>query len=187
MLGINLLPPAEKKKIELANLYRLVYALVLRIGLLLAFGALLLANAWLCLFILLRDQNRLIHLREHDIRLQYIVEMEETTSADNAILEAIAAKQAAAVLWTPILEELSEITPARVSLVKMAYQKATGRLLIAGRAASRDDLLAFEGALKRSSYFTAVDAPLTNLIKQYDVEFSFNLTPTTVGALYPDS
>ncbi len=50
------------------------------------------------------------------------------------------------------------------------------KLFLSGTAKTRDDLIAFNEALKNDKCFTSVNLPLSNLLSQKDVIFQFDIT-----------
>jgi len=180
MIKINLLPPAEKKQLELANFIRLAASFGIWISVSLIIFVLLLVSAYGSLVILLKDQNRLIEIRRADRKTQRLVEIEGTIEKVNNQLIDINLKQKELIVWTPALEELSEITPNGIYLDNFAYQASLNRINITGLANTRDTLLFFQKQLEDSPYFVEIDAPLSNLIKQTNINFSFSFQPVTL-------
>jgi len=178
MFKVNLLPPQEKKKLELAELSRLLIFSAVRLVIILAIFILVLVNTYFCLRILINTQNDLIEIRQSDERAQRQAEVEEKIQRLNQDARKIYLKQNDLVLWIPILEDLSKIIPSGIYLINFSYRTSAGQIDLNGWASNRDKLLAFENSLKESSYFKDLESPLTNLIKQTDINFSFTLKPT---------
>jgi len=177
MIKINLLPPAEKKQLELASFIRLAVSFSIWILVFLIVFIIFLASTYGSLAIMLKDQNRLIEIRRADHKTQRLVEMEETIKKVNDQLVNIHLKQKELIVWTPVLEELSEITLNGIYLNNFVYQESLNRINITGLANNRDTLLFFQGQLEDSPYFIEIDAPLSNLIKQTNINFSFSFQP----------
>jgi Tfp pilus assembly protein PilN len=180
MLKLNLLPPKEKKELELAELNRLAVSLAFRFLIILIIFVLLLANTYFCLSILIKAQKDLIEIRQSDKEAQHQTEFEEKIKQINREAKQIYAKQNNLIVWTPILEKLSKSTPQGVYLINFSYQASNNQIKISGWAKNRDRLLAFENSLKEVSYFEEVQSPLSNLIKQADINFSFTLKPVVL-------
>ena len=177
MFKVNLLPPREKKGLELAKLSRLLAFFTVRLVIILVIFILVLISTYFCLRIFISTQNDLIKARQSDERVQYQIEVEEKIQQLNQDARKIYLKQDGLVLWIPILEELSKITPSGIYLINFSYLAFTDQINLSGWANNRDKLLVFENSLKKSSYFEEIEAPLTNLIKQTDINFSFTLKP----------
>ncbi len=177
MLKLNLLPPAEKKKLKLAELQKRIYLLFLWLGaILIVFIALLIA-AYFNLEIILNEQEDLIIEREADQKNQEIALIKQRVDQVSQRLSVVDNKQQGFISWTSALLGLSRIVPDGVYLTGFNYQKTGGKLDISGHARTRDDLLLFESRLEQSDYFAEVESPLSNIIKQTDINFSFSLRP----------
>ncbi|MBP6889411.1 MAG: hypothetical protein KBC83_03915 [Candidatus Moranbacteria bacterium] len=50
------------------------------------------------------------------------------------------------------------------------------KIFLSGTAENRDDLIAFDEALKNESCFSSVDLPLANILSQKNVSFQFDIT-----------
>lgn len=175
MLRFNLLPPEEKKQLELAKFYHLVVVCTFWIFVSLFVFVLLLASTFFSLSILLKSQNTLIQYREQDEKNKYLVEIEQRIKQVNQKLDQIYLKQKDLIIWTPILEQLAKITPSGIYLTNFSYQISNRQINLGGWADNRDKLLVFQKLLEQTPSFIKVDAPLSNLIKQNDIEFSFIL------------
>ena len=175
MFKVNLLPPQEKKKLELAELSHILAFSAVRLVFILIIFILVLISAYFCLRILINTQNDLIEVRQRDEKAQLQTEVEEKIQRLNQDAKKIYLKQNNLIVWVPILEELSEITPSGIYLINFSYRTSTGQIDLNGWADNRDKLLVFENLLKESSYFEEIKSPLTNLIKQTNINFSFTL------------
>jgi Tfp pilus assembly protein PilN len=166
MIKLNLLPPKEKKELELAELNCLVASLTSRFLIILIIFALLLANTYFCLLILIKVQRDLIEVRQSDKEAQHQARVEEKIKQLNQEAEKIYTKQNQLIVWTPILEKLSKITPSGIYLINFSYQALKNQIKISGWAKNRDRLLTFESSLKEAPYFEEVESPLSNLINK---------------------
>ena len=138
---------------------------------------LLLTSTYFYLSILLKAQNNSIEVRKQDERIQLLAELETRIRQANQQVSRIHLKQKDLILWTPILEELAEITPSGIYLTNFSYQASTGEINLNGWANTRNNLLLFQKSLEESSFFEEIEAPLSNLIKQTGIDFSFSFKP----------
>ena len=175
MFKFNLLSPGEKEQIELAKLHRLIVIFVAWIFVFLLTFVLLLVSTFFSLSILLKSQNTLIQHREQDEKNKYLVEIEQRIKQANQKLDQVYLKQGDMIIWTSILEKLSNITPSGVYITNLSYQLSNKQVNLSGWANNRNKLLAFQDSLEQASNFIKVDAPLSNLIKQNNISFSFML------------
>jgi len=181
MIKLNLLPPKEKEKLELDNLNQLIFFLAIRIAIFLLIFTLLLITTYYCLSILLKEQKRLIEINKNDIKIQQLVKIEENIKNVNQQLGKIHLKQKELVVWTPILEELAKITHSGVYLSNFSYNLSINKINLSGWAESRDKLINFKNSLEESAFFVNLESPLSNLIKQNDINFSFTLEPASLN------
>lgn len=181
MFKINLLPPYQKKELEINNLNHLLIFLFSWLTVFLMILLILLLSAFFSLSILLENQHELIDVRKSDAQTRRLAEIESRISQVNQRLSQVNLKQKDLILWTPLLEELSRIDLSGVYLNSFSYQTGNDQIQAAGWASVRSQLLSFENFLKNSRYFTEVQAPLTNLIKQEDINFSFTFKPVIIS------
>ena len=78
---------------------------------------------------------------------------------------------------------ISEILTQKMSDIKiteMSYESNTekGKLIIKGTAPSRNRLLSFRKKLEEDRNFSKVDLPISNFIKDSDIQFSITLIPS---------
>jgi len=178
MLRLNLLPPAEKKELMLARLNSLILSLAVWFLILLIIFSLFLASTFFCLSILLKEQKNLIAIRENDPQMQSLLEIEEKIKQTNQTIEQVSSKQQQMILWTSLLEEMTKIVPNGIYLTIFSYQTANNQIILNGWANRRENLLSFQKSLEEDSFFAEVKAPLANLVKEEDIDFSFTLKPT---------
>jgi type IV pilus assembly protein PilN len=177
MLKLNLLPPEEKKELELVNLSRLILSLAGWLSFFLIVFTLLLVSTFFCLSILLQAQDRLIEIRQSDSKMQNLLEIEEKIKQANQRINRVFLKQKESILWTPLLEEIAQIVPQGVYLTSFSYQATNNQINLNGWAQQRENLLLFQKTLEENPTFTDVKAPLANFIKQRDINFSFTFKP----------
>ena len=177
MIRLNLLPPQEKKRLESIKLNHLISFLAVWLSVFLIIFVIFLLSTFFSLSILLQEQRKLIEVRQSDPKTQYLLEIEEKIKQTNQIVKQVQLKQAEVILWTPLLEEISEIVPAGIYLNYFSYRTAKDQITLSGWANYRENLLGFQKSLEESSFFEEIEAPLTNLIKQKDIDFNFTFKP----------
>ena len=177
MLKLNLLPPQDKKDLELAKLSRLIASLAVWFLIFLIIFTLFLVSTYFSLSILLAEQKKLIGIRQSDPKTQDVLKIEEKIKRTNQIVKQVYSKQQEMILWTPLLEEMTKIVPSGIYLTNFSYQATDNQITLNGWANWRENLLYFQESLKENSFFKEVEAPLSNLIKQRDIDFSFTLKP----------
>lgn len=177
MLKLNLLPPSEKKELELLKLNRLLVSLAIWLLVFVIIFTLFLASTFFCLSILLREQKHLIEVRQSDPKMQSLLEIEEKVKQTNQTIKQVYLTQKDLIFWTPLLEEISKIIPSGIYLTNFSYQAINNQITLSGWADYRENLLGLQKSLEESSLFEEVKAPLANLVKQKDINFSFTFKP----------
>ncbi len=74
--------------------------------------------------------------------------------------------------FTRVFTLLDSIVPERVAIERLTTKEYT--VMLAGQAATRDDLLAFDARLKESACVKNVNIPISNLFSQDNVEFQMD-------------
>lgn len=74
--------------------------------------------------------------------------------------------------FTRIFTLLDAVLPESVAIESLTTKEY--KVLLSGRAATRDELLAFESRLKASACVQNVDMPLNNLFSEKDVDFQMD-------------
>jgi len=177
MFKLNLLPPQLKKELELTELGQWLASFGLRLATILIIFTLILVTTYFSIFILIKTQNDLIEERKGDQRIQHQAEIENKIEQVNEQARQIFIKQDQIITWIPLLEELSQVTPSGVYLINFSFRAIDNQINLTGWARDRDRLLRFEELLNESPYFDEINVPLTNLIKQTDINFNFTLKP----------
>jgi len=177
MFRFNLLPPKEKEELELANLNRLLVFFAFRTLFVLLIFTLLLASTYFSLIILLRTQDKLIETRQNNSETQKSLGIGEKIKEANQLINKVYLKQGQLSTWTPLLEEVAKVVPVGVYLANFSYQEDKGIISINGWANTRENLLVFEKSLEESAFFTEIESPLSNLLKQSNIDFRFSFKP----------
>jgi Tfp pilus assembly protein PilN len=186
MIRLNLLPPQEKKEIEFLRFFRLIASLGIWLTVILIIFSLILVSAFFSLDLLLDSQQELIETRKQEEKNQSLAQIEERINQANSNISKIFLKQQGIILWTLILEELTEIIPEGLSLDLLSSSKESRKIKLNGFSPDRDKLLVFAESLKQSSYFQDIESPLSNLIKQKDIDFTLNFLIASTSAKIKD-
>ncbi len=177
MIKLNLLPSVNKEKLELANLKRLTFSLMTRIFVILLVFTFVLTSIFFYISMLVRYQEQLIENRQEDVKMQELLEMERKVSIANRKISRVDEKQNRSVYWTEIMKELTRLVPFDIYLTGFNYESKKNEIRLSGWAPTRDKFLSFQETLKESSLFDEVEVPLSNLLKQENINFDFILKP----------
>jgi len=174
MIKINLLPAKAKQELSLKNLKRCIVV----IGVFFISLCLLFAIFLIIIYLVLHSaQTETQHSNSLFSQAQ---ELEEQVHSLNQELSGLINKQLERVdqiqqeqqksSW--VLQKLSQISPAntRLSLLEIEKQKVK----IAGFAKTRKSALLFQQILEQEPQFINLDSPLSNFVKQKNINFFFS-------------
>lgn len=171
---INLLPKKEKKELKLHILQHCAFVIgIFLIGIILSL-MLFCASAW---FILYRvhaqaQTNNDLFEQAQELEKQVASLNKELSGFINKRLEYIDQLQKQRIDSWAILERLSQITPSNIRLDLLELDN--DKVQISGYAKTREDVLKFQQALDQESLFIEIYSPLSNFVKQKDVDFFFS-------------
>lgn len=174
MIRLNLLPSQEKKDLETAEINRWSAFFSSWLLILLIIFILLCLSAYFYLFILVKAQNGLIEDEERHIKTQELEQLEKQIGRANQKISQVYNLSKDLKRLMPTLEEFTGLAPQGIYLTNFSYQKDLQRVNLNGHAQNRNQLLVFQKKLEENSQFTDIDSPISNLLKQEDIDF--NLT-----------
>ena len=179
---INLLPPAARKSV--------VREYWLRVS---AVWLFLLGTGCLIVAVLLLPTYMLIHTQINTLDSQVSASTAKASTFDVSAAALIQASTDAAILTqgassTPFshyLKLIETLAGPDITLRDVTYVKTTesGKLTLAGQAATRQSLANFRDALEADPVFQNVNLPISSLIKDRDLLFSLDITIATTTQL----
>ncbi len=170
---LNLLPPKQKKELRLRFLNKTIACFVI---------AIILIILSLILFLFLAQKFLKVSLEEKEIELsswqskskiQELEKLEDQLQEVNRNVVFLNKKLEQRVEFYLILEKLAEYTPLEIRVDNL-YINNSREVIISGYSPSRNNLLAFKENLEKSSVFTNLDFPLSNLAKTENIKFHFS-------------
>lgn len=176
MLTLNLLPPEEKEILRWERINRLIifyggiFFIILVIFVLLLFINLIFLN------IQLKAIERLVIVEEKSASAQTIKELKEEIATFNQKLEILDQIQSKTKGYSIILEDLAKIIPSGVRLYSFSFDSKTKKIAIEGYAPERNQVISLKESLEKSSEFNSIESPISNLLKQKDINFRFSFT-----------
>jgi Tfp pilus assembly protein PilN len=75
--------------------------------------------------------------------------------------------------WSEVLLEIARVMPAEVQLNSIKIDRATGEVIILGKAENRDTIIEVWSQIKKSSMFYDVNFPLPNLEQPVNGNFTY--------------
>ncbi len=178
MIELNLLPPEEKNSLRLSQTQRWIIFYGSAVLGSLSIFIVLLAVIWLSLFIQLKSLNASLDVAKQSQQGQDLKTQQDLIKELNAQIEKISQFEKTHKSYSPVLLALAKIMPVGTKLERLTLDEKN-KMAIFGYAATREAVLNLKNSLEKSALFTKIDSPLTNLIKQTDINFSFSLDAKT--------
>ena len=170
MLSINLLPIREREAVWLEETRRIVFFFAALVVIVLVIGSILLIPSFLTLFSSQRELTALVKKEERvseDLGVEKILaKAKNTRSSVRSLKEYLVETPRAAVL----LESLLSTVTSAIVLSGLEVKKS-GEVKLTGAAATRQDLLGFEKRLRDSELLQGISFPISNIIKETDINF----------------
>ena len=139
-------------------------------------GIILLVTFLAMLYLENRELNNLIADRQQEIVASGLGDFRELARKTNAQAKSIVGLSAMGTIPTEAITKINSLKPAGIAIKSFSFtnQPKTGALLVAinGQADSRPRLVEFVEKLKKDSTIKDVDAPVSNLIKDINNNFS---------------
>lgn len=105
-----------------------------------------------------------------------VEDMQATAAAHNEGLKAAAGILKAKASFSALLDELGKLVPNGVTIDSIDITSSPASMDVKGRARTRENIVALQNSLERSSTFTKTYAPLSNLTAARDGNFQFILS-----------
>lgn len=170
MITLNLLPDALKEDLKSKHTH------------------LIFVNASVVLFVVLTAVTIFILLGRMVLQNQFVNTVMETTLVNkrsspiaedvekiNNTIKTVADIQQDFVPWSNLIIDLSQLVPPDVNLRQVSIIQKNNTLKLSGYAATRSAFLEFKDNLTESPIFTTVDSPISNLLKQEDIQFTLDI------------
>lgn len=175
MLNANLLPSEQKQAVYIEDTRNIVRFFAFGIIGVLSAALLTLLPFYIWFAIQTKDAERFLLAKEEAFQG---LEIEATTARIAEMKDTVADVQAflpRAPKAFQIVEVVSEDLGADATIRNLAV-KNDRSISVSGFAATRNDLLDFEGRLRSSGRFQDITSPLSNIIRETDIEFSLRGT-----------
>lgn len=169
---INLLPNKYKQELKLRFLERKIIAFAGFLSGLILLLIICLGCIYLVLYLTQIKQSSGIFQQAHGLEQQVSSLNQELSSLINQRIERIDQIQKKQIYWSQILEKLAQITPNGVRLESL--ETSDNQVQMSGYAQTRDLIVSFQQILQQESQFIEIDSPLSNFVKQKDLDFYFS-------------
>lgn len=175
MLTLNLLPPEEKKSlnIQIANRRLLIVGLAIIFNLLIFISAL--GLIWFSLTLKLKNNQQELTALRHKLSLENFLPLQEKIQQINNKLETLNKIQIDHKYYSRILEHLLTLIPAETKIKTIDINE--NRINLQGFAPRRELVIQLKQNLETRPIFENIQSPIENFLKSTDIDFifSFNL------------
>lgn len=172
MIKLNLLPPNEKAIIKSERLRRWICFYGAAITAIAFVFIAFLMITWLVILIQLNAASANMDSIQKTFKKEGVPLQEDGLKTVNRRLRQINDLQQKQVSYYQLLNQLSKLTPPGISLNGLSIDESA-KAAIEGLAAQREQVLDFKDRLEKSKYFKNIASPLSNFVKETDINFSF--------------
>lgn len=169
MIALNLLSPDRKKALRA----RVTFAMLER--LMIAAAAALLTASILLLLVKIRLTRNLGEVQERQILSTEYVTANNSIRQLNALINRVDALQKLAISPSSLILDVARRTPAGVTVTGLDFDVKSESMRLNGIAATREDLLAYETAVRESPFVKKLDSPISNLFQKANIAFQFKI------------
>lgn len=172
MIKLNLLPPQEKGEIASRRALRKAFGWgILSLFFVFVF-LLLLSSVWWYLLIQLKSAEDILKQVETSPQSVAFKEFKKEVDDINRQLKYLDQLQAETKNYPFYLEKLTSLTKEGIKFKNISIEQ--DKIVIEGHALTRENLLSLKEALAASPYFEKLDIPLSNFLRQNEIDFSFS-------------
>ena len=173
MKTINLLPKEEQKEIQLEFLFsHFSFFWIITLASLLVFLGLALGTK-IYLNHKIQTTQAEIDLNQATLNSSDFKSLQDQVLELNASIKEVNNFIVQHYYWSKALVVLANLLPKDVQLNQVLLSRSTGRIDIAGQAATRESVIALWAAVIKSDYFKNINFPLANLEKAKIADFTF--------------
>lgn len=169
MITLNLLSPAQKEALR----SRVIFAMIERLMIVLV--CVLMTCSVLLLFIKLQLTQNLEGVQLRQVLTSDYAKANSDIRQLNQQLTRVDALQKLELSPSSLLRDLAERTPPGVTVQALDFDVKSASMRLGGVAAHREDLLAFETAMKQSPFVKSLDSPISNLFQKTGINFHFDI------------
>lgn len=172
MLNINLLPAKEKKLVRLEESSRIILFLSFLYGAIFLLGILFLLPTFFTIMVAQNNLQETVKLAEEastKVGVEDIVSRAKTVASGVSSIRSFISEPVRA---STLLRQFLKSSGSGIAVEFLSIKKS-GSINIRGKATTRRDLLRFEQTLRERSQFQELSSPLSNIIRETNINFSF--------------
>lgn len=176
MLNLNLLSPSERANIAYEFRARAVMSVGAVLSLVCAVAIILLLPT---LFLVEFQKSEAVRAVALETASQAKLKLDVDVAALDAserLARAVVRHETDQKTLTPLFEAVIRGTPPAIRLDSIQFRAGSREFALKGFAPTRSSLLEFLSALDRDPLIAKTSSPVSNLIKETEVEFSFTAT-----------
>jgi len=178
MVRLNLLPPKEKEALRLAQIPRGIWAWTAALALALTFFLVFLAAVYFSAAGELKSTQENYRLIQESSQGKDLKSQQDLIKNFNSQLVQIASLQENHRYYSRALIEILNLMPSGIRLENLTVNEKN-QVTLSGFASSREKIIVFKDALEKSAKFTNMENPLSNLLKQTNINFYFKFDLTS--------
>lgn len=169
MITLNLVSQELKKEIKLRH----IYGSLKKIGLIMALIALILSIIFEAAKYIM--QKKFVEITEQTTLVTGNGNIYTQKAKNiNARIEAINQIQKEYAAWSEFIKIIAANTPEKITLNYFKINKNDSTINLKGRAATRDELVAFKNNLEKLDFLSTVDLPIKNMLEKENIIFEIN-------------
>lgn len=166
---LNLAPDLQKQRIRKERVFLLAHNIIGIVLVAVSISSILLTAARFVLirhYGQIRNDTSLVNV-EHQI-------LRTSVGSLNKKIETGEAVQKNFVKWSALLGEMAALAPSQTTLNFVHMSRESDSLRLTGTAENRDALIRLKEALESSGFVSELEAPLSNLLEQANINFRFS-------------
>lgn len=178
MIKLNLLPPEQKKQIYLERINRWLVFYMASFCAILSGFFLVLLFIYALISIESRTAQTSYRVAQTGSQGQDLSSYEKLAQNFNQELEKVRSIQKNHKNYSLLFEKLLPLVPLNIRFDSIQIN-ANGKIMLTGFAYNREQIIEFKENLENSKDFSNVESPISNLVKQSNIDFSlvFNFNP----------
>ena len=180
-MAINLLPQAHQENMKRERARRFIVVCGAAVFLFFAVNMILISPLWILFAFQEKELNRELDSVKKSPAFASVSDIEESIRNLNQAINLFNAGERGRFEITPALESVMASRPAGVNIESIYFFKGGDNppkpdlISVFGRAGSRGALLEFADANTTNPFFSKVHSPITNLLKEFDFDYSLSL------------
>lgn len=177
MIRLNLLPPKEKGNLKLEEIQRWIWVWTAALTLALVFFLIVLATIYFSLISGSKAARENYQFIQQSAQGETLKSQQDLINNFNDRLARIASLQEKHKYYSQALIEILSLLPSGIRLESLVINEKK-QVTLSGFAPDREKIIVFKEALEKSNKFENIENPLSNLLKQTDINFYFKFDLT---------